>query len=507
MPAHRPLPTLRHQPVVMEQESSTTGVKDLEHPPISLATARVPFQPISDTDHRGNRKLVPPNVSQTHAHLLTPTASSPESLKIRMKTNPIASVDKHTDSLSPQNTPGPTEKCLPALTSTPRSHEKSLPLLSSDSDKQGFSLPSTWSTSRSHENCLSSTASESLPNPKLLPSLPPSLHSNDNCLPSLWNSSRLNEVPRFGIRSPFTSIKFGTASLPPTPTCTERHLGAQTLPHAQNSCPPQDNPLRILSQAAQQHAPLRDTPQHIVSKVQEQVTSPRHMSNGSLPQRMPSHQSPHNVAQASTRAAFQPVLSHVSGQPAGSIASPRFSASGYVPSQHHAKFLASHVASATKSSVQPSLAACRKPTKDPLEISAKGSRIEKSKLPYKKRKPAHGKRRNWTEQERKLLRDAVQKFGESNWQEVVKHMRSHGYVRSVKQARERYRNHESPKLLPTNKWSAEEDAAILERYPLMPKQWSNICKDPRLSRRSPVHLRNRFNSKLHTRVNHKSGAP
>ena len=102
-------------------------------------------------------------------------------------------------------------------------------------------------------------------------------------------------------------------------------------------------------------------------------------------------------------------------------------------------------------------------------------------------------RYRWSQQEQRALRGAVMTHGDRAWGVVSESMRNQGYMRTPKQCRERYRNHDAEGLKNVKDWGEDEDKAIIELNKLFPNCWARIGQDPRLTGRAPVHIRNRFN--------------
>lgn len=102
------------------------------------------------------------------------------------------------------------------------------------------------------------------------------------------------------------------------------------------------------------------------------------------------------------------------------------------------------------------------------------------------------KRSRWSEEEKKALRDAVAETGPS-WAAVASLMRERSWIRSAKQCRERYMNHERDGLRSGAPWSAAEDAALRALFDTHGPRWATIARARALAGRAPVAVRNRYN--------------
>ena len=87
----------------------------------------------------------------------------------------------------------------------------------------------------------------------------------------------------------------------------------------------------------------------------------------------------------------------------------------------------------------------------------------------------------------------VQEMGNKAWVHIAKEL---GTGRSGKQCRERWLNHLRPDLN-KGKWSAEEDAALVEAHRAVGNRWSEIAK--RIPGRPENAIKNRWNSTLRAR--------
>eukprot|EP01012_Entosiphon_sulcatum_P046535 TRINITY_DN6257_c0_g1_i1.p1 TRINITY_DN6257_c0_g1~~TRINITY_DN6257_c0_g1_i1.p1 ORF type:complete len:476 (-),score=80.45 TRINITY_DN6257_c0_g1_i1:53-1480(-) len=96
----------------------------------------------------------------------------------------------------------------------------------------------------------------------------------------------------------------------------------------------------------------------------------------------------------------------------------------------------------------------------------------------------------WTKEEDDKLLNLVHLMGAKNWNQISQHLPG----RQGKQCRERYINHLDP-IICKDKWTTEEDRAILEGYRRFGPQWSRIARFlPRP--RTANAVKNHWNSSL-----------
>jgi hypothetical protein len=91
----------------------------------------------------------------------------------------------------------------------------------------------------------------------------------------------------------------------------------------------------------------------------------------------------------------------------------------------------------------------------------------------------------WMPGEDALLKDAVQRFGSTNWTTVAQNVP----YRNGKQCRERWLNRLCP-ILKTERWTVQEDAVLMAEQARFGNAWAQIA--PSLPGRSTTSVKNRW---------------
>ena len=100
------------------------------------------------------------------------------------------------------------------------------------------------------------------------------------------------------------------------------------------------------------------------------------------------------------------------------------------------------------------------------------------------------KRMPWTEEEDKIMKQLINKYGTSNWSLISSKM---GKSRNGKQCRERWYNHLNPSLKKNN-WTLEEENILFSKHMQLGNKWSDIADF--LPGRTLNDIKNHFYSKL-----------